>query len=292
MNPQNQDVTTTTAEHSSDQLTTAAASRRKFLVRASAASLPVIASIQSGSAWGCVDLKCTPGQTALSTSGSAVASAQASKAHDYLANKPKWSTFTVIDAVVKQDFDSYLLTTDFLKPYYTKKQTNTLFQGSKSITPVNLSAWLLSAQNSTVYTRTNSTWKVKTRTNRTSTDIFNAYGCNTKLVWPAFFKPSAIENPILIIGSTPLSAIFGVGVTGTIATFSTSNFKYIAAAFIGALWEEHPEYKMAYKGRQPCYPSSKAIVDKFKSMTPAQREGMENLFEFYTTGKVNNVAVK
>ncbi|MBU2426867.1 MAG: hypothetical protein KKA56_08305, partial [Gammaproteobacteria bacterium] len=83
-------------------------SRRKFLTRAGVGSLPVIMSIKSGSAWGCVDLKCTPGETSLSNSGSAVASATSSTDGKPAAyTKPNWSSISQIQYVFSQDFNSY-----------------------------------------------------------------------------------------------------------------------------------------------------------------------------------------
>lgn len=294
MNPQNQDVTTTTAEHSSDQLTTAAASRRKFLVRASAASLPVIASVQSGSAWGCVELTCSKGTQTLSTGGSAVASAVANKSTAYTsANKPKWSSFTTIDQVIAADYNSYLT-----KNFYTGK---TWYAGSTRQminTTTSCKNWLSAVATGKVYSSSTSTTLVTRGDGYSSTQTFNAYKNNTRIIVPGFFDPNPVvgsysSSVMWIMSNTSFSKIFKLAseFTGTVGGYKNSKYPYVAAAFIGALWERHPEYKLRFPLKTLCYPSPEEIVNRFNSYNLQQREGMENLFEYYTTGKVDGKTV-
>lgn len=288
MNLQNQHETDNTAEQTSDKLTTAAASRRKFLVRASAASLPVIASVQSGSAWGCVDLKCTPGQAALSTSGSAVASAVANKVANY-PTRPKWSQFVTINKVVSEDYNKYLI-----KTYFTGK---TLYIGTKR-TAITESTppqtWLNCVKTNKVYWVNSGGTLVQREDGYSSSDTFTAYGNNTRIIVPGFYDP----NPTLagkyssgvkwILYTTPLSDFFGANFGGTVGAYESSSYPFIAAAFLGAVWERHPEYKLRFKNRALCYPSPQEIVNKFTSLkTAQQRKDMETLFEYYTNGTVN-----
>lgn len=87
------------------------ASRRKFITRAGVVSIPTIMAINSGSAFGCINLGCTPGQTNLSGTTSAVASAVANPQNT--PNKaykiPLWPKVDLIQRIVAVDFDKYLI---------------------------------------------------------------------------------------------------------------------------------------------------------------------------------------
>lgn len=296
MNLQNQHETDNTAEQTSDKLTTAAASRRKFLVRASAASLPVIASVQSGSAWGCVDLKCTPGQAALSTSGSAVASAVANKVANYPA-RPQWSQFGTIDLVISEDYNKYLVNTFFRK--------KTLFVGTvagkrTAINDVSTKCkdWLDLVKTNNVYSSQTSTTRLRRNDSYDSTATRAAYGNGTRIVVPGFYDPSIMpegsfsSSVMWILSSTKFQDIFNGNFNGTVGLYKDSSYPFIAAAFLGAVWERHPEYKLRFKNRKLCYPTPQEIVNKFKSLkTAQQRKDMETLFEYYTNGTVNGKKV-
>ncbi len=99
-------------------------SRRKFLLQASAVSVPVVLSLKSGKAWGCVELNCTPGETSLSNSGSAVASATSEK-NPNAYERPQWSSMSQIISAFNVDFDDWLLSTfkAVLCTYETKRQS-------------------------------------------------------------------------------------------------------------------------------------------------------------------------
>lgn len=106
-------------------------SRRNFLTKVGVATLPVVASVQSGSAWGCISLDCTPGAINLSGTSSAVSSAVGhSQTTKYLA--PKWPTPEEIMKICVVDFDKYLL--DIKKPLkYKINGTSKTVTGSKTI---------------------------------------------------------------------------------------------------------------------------------------------------------------
>lgn len=298
MNLQNQHETDNTAEQTSDKLTTAAASRRKFLVRASAASLPVIASVQSGSAWGCVELTCSKGTQTLSTGGSAVASAVANKSTAYTsANRPKWSSFTTIDSVISADYNSYLISSFFTgKTWYVGATTN---QRTKITSTTDCKTWLTQVASGKVYGSQTSTTLVTRRDSYSSGLTLSAYGNNTRVIVPGFFDPNPIGNGsystsvMWILSGTSFTNIFKLvpEFTGTIGAYKSSKYPYVAAAFIGALWERHPEYRLRFANKPLCYPAPEEIVNRFNRSTKEQREGMENLFEYYTTGKVDGKTV-
>lgn len=282
MNLQNQDVTNTTAEPSPDQLTTAAASRRKFLVRASAASLPVIASVQSGSAWGCVDLTCKPGTQTLSTGGSAVASAVANKSSAYTKlNRPNWSSLQTIQKVIIDDFDGWLLgdynnlTTYRYSPYtkYCKLDKNTL----------GLDKWYAQAAPGKVAKWNSSTKKWETYTRYRST---RTTGVRVPAVYPRLGG-----SLLLVTSATNLTDIFGSAMTGTLGSMAGHPYKYIIAAFVGALWERHPEYTFYFGERTLCYPAPKEIIERFQKATTQEKLGMNRLFEYYTAGTVDGKSV-
>ncbi len=267
MNLQNQHETDNTAEQTSDKLTTAAASRRKFLVRASAASLPVIASVQSGSAWGCVDLKCTPGQAALSTSGSAVASAVANKVANYPA-RPQWSTLATIKLVLTKDFDSWLYK-DFSNPGPFKYKNGSVFESASKINSE--LDWYTIGTNFGFYRNADSTPYVRSNNGR-----------------EIGVKVPAIYNGKVIKSGVNLSDVFPGVFSGTLneTKLTSGKYRYVLAAVLGAIWERHPEYIYTY-GDKKCYPDPQIIINKFKFLDPTQKADMNRLFEYYSEGTIN-----
>lgn len=261
-------------------------SRRKFLLNATAASVPVIAAVKSGSAWGCVDLQCSPGKQTLSTGGSAVASAVQSKANTgYLVNRPNWSSLGTIDAVLSEDYFKYLLGhyNDTSSFYYLKDgTTNTFLRLSKST--LTLSSWI-SRASSTAYTYNSSTRKYS-KVKRYSMDGNRS---TAKLIIPGTYLINGVTT--IITANTSFSSIFN-GVGSTFSGYKSSAYPYILAAFIGALWERHPEYKFQFPNRPLCYPEPADIVNRFNRANAQEKAGMENLFEFYTTGKVDGRVVR
>ncbi len=268
MNPQSQDVTTTTAEHSSEQLTTAAASRRKFLVRASAASLPVIASVQSGSAWGCVNLQCTSAPAALSTSGSAVASAVANNSN-YPA-RPDWKDVGIIKKVISKDFDSWL-TLDFAqRDNFNYKNARGKFVSCSTLTTELM--WANKAKNFDFYEKNSTTPYVRSYSIRTSG-----------------VRVAAVYKGVVVKTGTNLSTLFDNAMSGTLSTtaIDTHKYRFVIAALLGSIWERHPEYTLYYGILPKCYPEPDQIVNKFKSLTTVQKADMNRLFEYYFEGTVN-----
>lgn len=254
-------------------------SRRKFLTRAGAGSLPVIMSLQSGSAWGCVDLTCSPGHSSISNTRSAVASVQTQKNYKQKGfTKPNWSTLETVTRVYSLDFNSYLLS-----DYYrgTRGYGPCLFSAKSSTknilcTKLSLNDWL-SAVKKEVYVRSSYGSYSKywgTTTNR-------APSVDSQRV----IKPAIWNNQILKKG-TPLSHIFP-GMAGNLENFASHTYRYIIAAFIGALWERHEEYKLAKNipNKTICYPEPQVIIDAYKKIAgnTVKLRDMNALFQYYST---------
>lgn len=236
-------------------------SRRKFLTRAGVGSLPVIMAIKSGSAWGCVDLKCTPGETSLSNSGSAVASATSTSDGKPAAyKKPKWSTIRIIKEVFSVDFNSYLLETYQYKLY--TKSGNKYTEISKS----NCKNWWTTVKASTCYTKKNNSNYPKYNGIKREPGMFG-----TKV----------------LINSTKFSDIFGTGTTSDFLTCLSMNDtleQYLVAAFIGSVWERHSEYRKQYGNRELCYPTPQELIDAYTDAL-GRADGIEDLrtlLKFYT----------
>lgn len=238
-------------------------SRRKFLTRAGVGSLPVIMSIKSGSAWGCVDLKCTPGETSLSNSGSAVASATSTTDGKPAAyQKPKWSTIRIVKDVFSVDFNSWLLETyrHTLYTYNGRKYTE--------ISKANCQNWWNTVKNSTCYTK------------RAERDYPRYRGVKR--------QPGMFGSQILI-NSTKFSDIFLTGTTSTFQQCLNDNDsleQYLVAAFIGAVWERHPEYRNQFGNRELCYPTPQELIDAYHDAMHRDNglEDLRTLLKFYTIG--------
>ncbi len=259
---QTNDVTATSAV--SPQERASGLSRRKFLTRAGVGSLPVIMSIKSGSAWGCVDLKCTPGETSMSNSGSAVASATSSNdGTPAVYQKPNWSSIRIIKDVFRIDFNDYLLATYKLTLY--KKSTNPVKYNA--ISKTNCNNWWTNVQGT----------------------------CYTKASYSSYPKYTGVRRQPgmfgtkVLINTTKFSDIFGNGTTSSFLTclgLDGTLEQYLVAAFIGAVWERHPEYRNQYGNRELCYPTPQELIDAYKdalNRTDGLKD-LESLLKFYTIG--------
>jgi hypothetical protein len=260
MNQQNQPTKDSNVETTSPELSQQSASRRKFLVRASVASLPVVASMQSGSAWGCIKLNCIPGEASLSNSASKVQSV-ASRTQGYIV--PKWSTIAEIKDILVTDFDGYLQST-FSCSLYSKKSNSYLIAKTRSP----LSTWKGKVLNVTCYYKSNNTYYTYT---------------DTKL------EPASY-NDVLIDSTTNMGQFFPDMGTITVANaLNSSNdfIKYVTAAFIGAVWESHPEYTKRFTTK--CYPEASEIIRSYNLVKDRVVDGvrvglldMGRLFKLYT----------
>lgn len=238
-------------------------SRRKFLTRAGVGSLPVIMSLQSGSAWGCVDLKCTPGQTSMSNSGSAVASATTAKPNKPAQyTKPNWSSIKTVQDILRVDFNDWLLYT-YKKTLFTKSNNK-----YTQIPKTNCASWWTTVRSNTCYLKSGS---------------YSYTTYNDVKRQPAMYLGKVLKN------DTTFASIFGSGKASSFQTclFATDTLEqYLVAAFIGSVWERHPEYKKQFPGRQICYPAPEMII---KAYTDAKLrvdglKDLHSLLRFYTLG--------
>lgn len=262
MNLQNQPNTEVNAQEQ-QQAAKLSVSRRKFLVRASVGAVPVIASMQSGSAWGCIMLNCTPGEASLSNTASKVQSV-AARTSSYIV--PKWTSVADIKTILTTDFDGYLQNTFKTTLYNYNSTTKKYIQIAKTRQPL-------------------STWKTcvaKTCYTKTSSTSYSLY--TTTRIMPAAY------NDILIDSTTLMNQFFpDMGaVTVSQALNSSDNFvKYVTSAFIGAVWESNEEYTKRFSTK--CYPEASEIIRTYNLVKDRTVNGvrvgltdMGNLFKLYT----------
>jgi len=250
-------------------------SRRKFLVRAGAGSLPVVMSLQSGSAWGCVELNCTPGQTSLSASGSQVASVTANKtAAPY--QRPQWSNINEIISAFNADFDSWLLAT-YNKVLTTRSSNGKDSSGRKLYTFTTLSK--------TNYT----TWWDCVRAGGNNTVVYTnapgtsciASGCKT------YDKTTTREpgnhNGFVVVSNTNCGDICpGMsGKVGTVLKGVDCVDRSVIAALVGSIWERHPEYIARY-GNKKCFPEPSVLTAAYaKAKTQGKLADLHSLIKLY-----------
>lgn len=238
-------------------------SRRKFLTRAGVGSLPVIMSLQSGSAWGCVDLKCTPGETSMSNSGSAVASATTATPNNPAQyKKPNWSSIKTVQEILRVDFNDWLLYT-YNKTLYTKVSKNNY----PVIAKTNCSTWWTTVSTKVCYYRSGSSYPEYKDIKRQ----------------PAMYAGKVLKN------DTTFASVFGGGKSSSFYTclFATDTLEqYLVAAFIGSVWERHPEYKRQFPGRPICYPAPADIIKAYTDATLRVNglKDLRSLLRFYTLG--------
>jgi hypothetical protein len=268
---QTTDVTADTAVQPKEQAP--GLSRRKFLTRAGVGSLPVIMSIKSGSAFGCVDLKCTPGENSLSNSGSAVASATSTTDGRPAAyQKPDWSSIKVIKDVFKIDFNDWLLIT-YEKDLFVKGQF-----GYQPVTKTDGIVWWETVRTRKCFTKTT---ELNTKTQQ-YVDKYSEFKGTRRM--------PAMHNSVVLLNDTELSAVFGTGLASVNFLSSLESHdtleQYLVAAFIGSVWERHPEYIRQFGNRKPCYPTPQELIDAFQNARFRQ-DGLKDLYsllKFYTIG--------
>jgi len=253
-------------------------SRRKFLTRTGVGSLPVIMSLQSGSAWGCVDLECKSGKTSMSNSGSAVASATSTVGgREALYEKPNWSSISVIKQVLTVDFDRYLLAT-YNTPLYKKVRDNVKKKYTYNlISTANYGSWWTSVNGECYSGKKNYQGKW----------VYSRFYTPRK---PAVYGDNNGTTPYsgkILVSGTKFSDIFS---GGTSSTFSScldqydSLEQYLVAAFIGSVWERHPEYTNQYKGRKICYPTPEELISAYDNAKGRYKglDDLKSLLALYT----------
>jgi hypothetical protein len=251
-------------------------SRRKFIVRAGAGSLPVVMSLQSGSAWGCVELNCAPGQTSLSASGSQVASVTANKtAAPY--KRPQWSNMSEIISAFNVDFDAWLLDT-YKKPLTYRKLTTQKDSSGRSL----YSFTAISKSNFTTW------WNNVRVGGNTNTLYTNAPGtmCIASSCAPynkANTRQPGNFNGFLVVSNTNCTDICtGMsGKVGTVLKGIDCPERSVIGALIGSIWERHPEYIARY-GDKKCFPEPSILVAAYtKAKTQGKLSELHSLIKLY-----------
>lgn len=263
-----------------ERSTQKALSRRKFLLQASAVSVPAVLSLKSGKAWGCVELNCTPGETSLSNSGSAVASAT-SETSKTAYQRPQWSSISQIISAFNVDFEDWLLSTYWatLCTVETKKQSGkTYYRYTKlSCDMYNFNSWWNQVKKgSSAVIVTNSP---------TSTLAANKQWVTTK---PVNYNKNSSRMPanfssVLVKGDTDASKVCPgmIGKVGSILKGGDCPEKYAIAAIIGAIWERHPEYTSRY-GTDKCFPEPQELINAYWSAKSEGRlKDLHSLFKLY-----------
>ncbi len=270
----NQQNDAQTAQTESQQSTAAKVlSRRKFLLQASAVSVPAVLSLKSGKAWGCVELNCTPGEVSLSNSGSQVASV--SEGPNKVYERPQWSSISRIISAFDADFCDWLLSTYYasLCTYTTKKQGKTTYYKYDKLT-------------CGMYDFDN--WWNKVKKGSSTAVVTNSSTTNWVTTSPKSYNKSNSRMPgnyknVLIKHDTDANKVCPgiLGKVGDVLKGRDCPEKYAMAAIIGSIWERHPEYIARY-GSDWCFPSPQELIDAFaKAKLEGRLAELHSLFKLY-----------
>jgi hypothetical protein len=276
-------------DQQSQSSTNKALSRRKFLLQATAVSVPAAMSLKSGNAWGCVKLNCAPGEESLSNSGSQVASV--TEGPNKIYERPRWPTMGNIRYAFEQDFIIYLMGT------YNEVKSKGLATCKKSVKQTTKVTYDKKGRRieetvyETVYVYTPlpfdthtipwweaaSTWDwdhqqliKKSRSNQTTIYVTRGFSDFNKelkamssrcyeynkssTLLPAMYKrPGEVGQGTVISNFTPAN-VFSSNLPSTpIGTliYGESLASYVVAAIVGSMWERHPSYKGAFDSTNP-----------------------------------------
>lgn len=271
-------------------------SRRKFIMTAGVSSLPVMMSLKSGDAWGCVGLDCTAGTGNYSGTRSAVLSAQKTKGSSYVV--PKWDTITNIKKVVAVDFGRKVTPEyyGFLLSHYDFAHYH---DGSNYVliknTYKSVSSWLNKA---TLCMSKNNLYILKSN----KYVLFNEWTDNSGRKYP-LIQPAHYNDKILT-GQTRLSSILTITTKLNRTISEALNLadgvddfaKYFTAAFVGSVWESHPIWATGYPGavkNTRCYPKPSELKTALENViitnSKTHKDGVDGalndmgtLFRMYT----------
>lgn len=265
-------------------------SRRKFLLQASAVSVPTVMSLKSGSAWGCEKLLCTPGEASLSNSGSQVASV--TEGPNKVYTRPRWPTKSNIAVAFEKDFVVYLMNT------YNLVSDKGLATCSSKQAPVTTDVWkkgkwVKETVLQTVYTYTPLAfdqhtipwWSQASTWNWNHVTLLKENIQGSKPVYRVLDKKKldvalpAMDStnfPLYSKSSTRMPAMYKKDPMSTGQGFVVSSFtlankfssnlpatsvrtlingeslaSYVVAAIVGAMWERHPSYKGEFDRNNP-----------------------------------------
>lgn len=262
MNQQNERLSTELTPQTGEEtsVTPAKLTRRKFLLTAGVSTLPVMMSIKSGDAWGCIGLDCTSGTGNLSGTRSGVLSAKANQQQNYII--AKWDTISNIQKIVTVDFGRNV-TTQY--PGFLLKHFDTaryMKNGRKVLIKNDFkteSEWYNKAQ---ACLAANQLYIGSTKFSETTDRQNRIYG----LIRPATY------NNIIITSQTNMGDFFSEmsGITVWNALQSSNDFvKYVTAAFIGSVWESHSIWQTGYPGsvvNTQCYPKPDELLAAYRNV--------------------------
>lgn len=282
-----------------------ALSRRKFLTQASLASLPVLMSLKSGDAWGCVPLNCTGGEGNWSGTASAVSSVKERATGDGTIT-PIFDSVATIIKVVKADIGIYAASTngyygylwDHVRTLRCKKENGSyieVFKLYKTTMDLLTAADLVS-------------WAAKCQTLSSSRTLYKDTSGNKFTISSStpLRKPIVYQN-VVICANTKMSQFFPrMTVNRTLwqCLNSTSNTgqaifeKYVTAAFVGSLWQQDEIWNTPYASgvksqhKPNCYPEINVLRQAYKNVianAPARKiteaeaaADMGRMFKAYT----------
>lgn len=298
MNQQNESLSTELNQQpeADKHVAPAKLTRRKFLVTAGVSSLPVLMSVKSGDAWGCIGLDCTSGTGNLSGTRSGVLSAKANQQQNYII--AKWDKISNIKQIITVDFGRKVTTSyyGFLLKHYDFAYY--IKSGSKRLISLDFpseSAWYTKASN--CLTAGNLYIGYKNTSNKMVYEKFYETKDASKRIY-GIIRPAAYNN-IIITAQTDMGSFFVdmAGITVWNALNSTNDFvKYVTAAFIGSVWESHSIWNTGYPGsvqNTNCYPKPHELMAAYANVIgrnasehPDGRAGalydMGQLFKLYT----------
>ncbi len=268
----NQQNDAQTAQTESQQSTAAKVlSRRKFLLQASAVSVPAVLSLKSGKAWGCVELNCTPGEVSLSNSGSQVASV--SEGPNKVYERPQWSSIANVISAFNVDFCGWLLETTYKTPLTTCQSRIKSGKQQYLYTKLECNTYAF-----------NSWWNVITSGKAAK----NTASTSWKTDKPNYLSSKGARMPanyggVLIKADTDANKVCpGIfGKVGDVLKGRDCPEKYAMAAIIGSIWERHPEYIARY-GSDWCFPSPQELIAAFaKAKLEGRLAELHSLFKLY-----------
>lgn len=284
-------------EHSAPKALT----RRKFLTQASVASLPVLMSLKSGDAWGCVPLNCTGGDGNWSGTASAVSSVKQRATGDGTIT-PIFDSIATIINVVRADIGIYAASTngylwDHVRTLRYKKNGSyievfKLYQSSMDLLNVaNINSWI-----------------TKCQTLSTNSALYKDTSGGKFTISPStpLRKPIIYDN-VVICANTKMSLFFPLMSSGKTlwqCLNSTANTdlaifeKYVTAAFVGSLWQQAEIWSTPYASgvksqhKPNCYPEISVLRQAYNNVianAPARKitaaeaaADMGRMFKAYT----------
>lgn len=249
-------------------------SRRKFLVQAGVVSLPVVAAMKSGDAWGCVPLNCTGGEGSLSGTRSAVASAK--KLTDHTKISPIFESVATIIRVVKEDlgYNAGSAIYGYLWTHYMSLASRVLQSGKYKYPLVHSSASRTSLTNLTASAL--NSWATACNNLAASSRLYNTSGNVVKLSSSAPLITPLQYNNVLIHANTPMQQFFGNIAPGktVLQCLEGSNpfDKYVTAAFIGSIWQNCYIWRTSYasssvsRHKFNCYPTTAELMATYNNV--------------------------